>query len=206
MLGKVRTRLGRGGLIILAAFAVGCGGGDDYTSSGDETSTAATTADTTTEAVEPEVTQADFVNEADDLCKAKAEEVGKVVSDSIKAQKVAGSDETLTSKDLVEDAATKVADLTDELAALKREITEQLSGLETPDQEALDNLVKAREQSAKALDELADAWRAYGKNPTQETSDAISTAQDANVKTAAGDRKIAEKLGLTVCGAPVEPA
>jgi hypothetical protein len=207
-MGKVLTRLGLGGLIVLlVAFVIGCGGDDD-SSSGDDSSTAAetTTGGTTTTAEEPEVTQKDFVKEADKTCKSKTGDIGKVLTESTKAQATASSQETLASEALVEKAANNVADLTDKLADLKSEITKQLAKLDAPNQKDLDQLVKSREAAAKDLNDLADAWRAYGKNPTQATVDDITAAQQANVKSAGEDRELAKKLGLKVCGAPVEPA
>jgi uncharacterized phage infection (PIP) family protein YhgE len=204
----VLTRLGLGGLIVLlVAFVIGCGGDDD-SSSGDDSSTAAetSTGDTTTTAEEPEVTQEDFVKEADKLCKSKVQEIAKTLTESNKAQAAANTPETLASLELVSAAADKVADVTDHLADMKREITKELSKLDTPNQKELDQLVKSREAAAKDLDELADAWRAYGKNPTQTTSDNIAKAQQANAKSAIADRHLAEKMGLKVCGAAIKPA
>ena len=207
-MGKVLARFGLGGLLVLlVAFAIGCGGDDD-SSSGDASSSAAETSpgSTTTTAEEPEVTQDDFVKEADNLCKTKTDEIAKVLTESDKAQKTASSQETLASEALVESAANKVADLTDELADLKNGVTKQLAKLEAPDQKELDQLVKSREAAAKDLNDLADAWRAYGKNPTQATVDDITAAQKANVKSTTADRKIADSLGLKVCGQAVKPA
>lgn len=207
---KVLTRFGLGGLLVLlVGFVIGCGGDDSDSSSGDDSSTAAetSTSDSTTAAEEPEpVTKAEFQKAADKACQSKVKEVGKVLTESTKAQTAANSQETLASEKLVEAAANRVADLTDKLADLKNEITKELSKLKAPDQKGLDQLVKSREAAAKDLNGLADAWRAYGKNPTQETVDGISAGQKANVKSAAADRKIAEGLGLKVCGAPIKAA
>jgi hypothetical protein len=203
-MGKVLTRLGLGGLVVLlVAFAIGCGG-DDSSSGGDSSASAeSSTGDSTTE---PEVTQKDFVAEADKICKSKTQEVAKTLTESNKAQTAATTQETLASEELVQTASNKVADITDHLADVSSAITKQLSKLETPNQKALDQLVKAREVAAKDLYDLADTWRSYGKNPTQATVDDITSAQESNVKTAATATKAAEKAGLKVCGQPVKPA
>ncbi len=192
---RVLTRLRLGGLIVLmAAFAVGCGGGDDSTSG--EGASAST---------EPEpVTQADFDEAADSACRSKTDDIAKALTESEKAQADAVSKETLASEDAVKAAASKVGDTIAELADLKNEVTRQLAALDTPDPDALQGLVKAREESAEDLEALADAWRSYGKNPTQKTVDEVSAAQEVNEKSAFSDQKVSEEMGLKVCGAPIE--
>ena len=207
-MGKVLTRPGLGGLLVLlVAFVIGCGGDDSSGGDGSSTAAETSTGNTTSTTAEPEpVTQAEFAKEADELCKSKTDEIARTLTESDKAQKAASTEETLSSEKSVETAANKVADITDELADLKNEVTNQLAKLEAPDQKELDALVKSREMAAKDLNDLADAWRAYGKNPTQATVDDITAAQESNVKSAGADRNIAEKIGLKVCGAAVKPA
>jgi hypothetical protein len=208
-MGKVLIRLGLGGVVVLlAAFVIGCGGDDGDSSSGGDTSAAEETStdETAAEPEEPEATQEDFVNAADEACGSKTDAVAQVLKQSAAAQKVATSDETLQSLESVGKSADTVADLTEKLADLKREITKELAKLDTPDPQGLEQLVKSRDAAADDLDALADAWRGYGKDPTQKTSDAIATAQQQNLKSAKADHALADKLGLKVCGAAVEPA
>lgn len=208
-MGRVLARLGLGGLIVLLAFVIGCGGDDEESSSGGDTTAAEETPaeDTTAEAEEPKpITEEDFAKEADALCATRTKDIAKVLAEDGANQETAVSEKTLASPEALEEATAEVGKTTDELADIKREITKELAKLETPDPKGLDDLVASRNQAADDLNKLADAWRTYGKNPTQETSDAVSESQEANIKSATADRKVAEKLGLKVCGQPVKPA
>lgn len=185
------------------ALLAGCGSGDS--SSAPDASTAASPSQTTT--AEPEATQADFVAKADQVCKASEADLSKLLAESNAAQEEATSPETLASPTLVKKASDKVGEITDQLAETKDEVTDQLAKVDTPDQKALDKWIAARRQAADDLRELADAWRAFGKAPSQATSDAITAAQEKQLKSSQADLAIAgEDLHLKVCSKRVQPA
>jgi len=200
-MGEWLKRLGLGGLIVLVALLIGCGGDDEPSnSSGDAT----TEAEDTTEPAP--VTKADLSKEAKTICDARDKELEDLLTESDKAQAIAIDPETLTSVEATEKAATEVGRIQDELAELKLETTTELSKLEAPEPALLENFVETSEEYAAALGRVADAWRTYGQNATQENVDAITSAQEAQVKASAADQKAAERLSLKQCSQTAGPA
>ena len=201
-MGEWLERLSLGVLIVLLALLIGCGGDDGEPSNSSD--------DATTEAgdsTEPAtVTKADLSEEAKRICNARDKELDALLTESDKAQTIAIDPETLTSVEATEKAATEVARIQDELAKLKLETTKELSKLEAPEPALLENFAETSEEYAAALGRVADAWRAYGKNPTQENVGAITSAQEAQVKSSAADQKAAEKLNLKQCSQTAGPA
>ena len=199
-MGEWHKRLSLGGLIVLLALLIGCGGDDEPSNSSGDTTTEAE------DSSEPApVTKADLSKEAKTICDARDKELDDLLAESDKAQASAIDPETLTSVEATEKAATEVARIQDELAKLKLETTKELSKLEAPEPALLEDFVETSEQYAAALGGVADAWRAYAKNPTQENVEAITTAQEAQVKASAADQKAAEKLSLKQCSQTAGP-
>jgi len=197
-MGEWLKRLRLGGLIVLLALLIGCGGddGEPSDSGGDATTEAG---DTTGDAEPAPVTKGDLSRDAKRICDARDKELDDLLTESDKAQAIAIDPETLTSVEATEKAATEVGRIQDELAKLKLETTKELSKLEAPKPALLENFAETSEEYAAVLRRVADAWRTYGKNPTQKNVDAITSAQEAQVKSSAADQKAAEKLNLKQC-------
>lgn len=187
--------------VVLAALVIGCGGDSEQPSS-DGADSSTSSEETTPE--EPEaLSEADLSNEADKICESQDKEVDKLLVESDKAQATAIAPETLTSFEATEKAAVEVGRIQDELAKLKLDTTKELAKLEAAEPALLEDLVVAGEEYATVLREVGDAWRSYGKKPTQKASDAIGTAQEAQVKSSAAEQKAVKKLDLKKCGQTV---
>jgi hypothetical protein len=186
------------GLASTALIAGGCGDDEDEGASASQTTTPAE--ESTAPPPKPPTKQ-EYIAEADQICKKANRNASKIVKDINDNLAKLGSATTLEAQ---KSAASAVAKGVDQLADARDEVTGELEALEAPKGGAADKYLRARDKNTQALRDQAKAYKAFGKAPTQQTSNAATAAGKKSNALAAVDRKLAEAYGFKTCGQPAK--
>jgi hypothetical protein len=165
--------LGVTAVLVLGLVVTGCGGDDE----GGETSTVTQTVEEQSEAL----TKAEFIEEADAICKAGHEEA-EPLEDTFQQAQQAGD-------------AEKAADIVRQVADIADEEASKLRALEPPpaDAEIVDEYISAGVSGVQTARDLADALDAG------DTAQAEVLGDQFNERTSAA-QGIARGYGFKVCG------